>query len=157
MTANFNDAAVFSVFDKLTSYALATGRFDQVNQHEPKNAPGHGITCSIWMQSIRPWHSGQATTTGNVIFNARLYTNFRGQPFDYIDPNLTAATCDYMGALAGDFALGGDNSVYAIDLLGMTGTSLSMQAGYVEIDRQMMRVMTVTIPIIINDMFVQAA
>jgi len=156
---NFNDAAVMTVFDKIVSYALASGRFDHVNQHEPKNAPGHNISCSVWINNILPYRpgSGLNATTGVVQLNARLYTNFRSQPYDMIDPHITAATCDLMGALTADFDFGGEAGVRNIDLLGMTGVPLSAQAGYVEIDRQMFRVITLTIPVIINDMFVQGA
>ena len=161
MTANFNDAAINAVLDRIVSFALATGRFEQVNQHEPKNGPGNGLTCAIWVQRIRPVRSsGLAATSGVIILNARLYTNFKSAPFDYIDPNLTAASTDFMGALSGDFQLD-DNpavaSVREIDLLGMEGQPLEVNAGYLEMDRQMYRVMTVTIPVVINDMFTQVA
>ena len=154
---NFNDAAVMTVFDKVVSYALASDRFDSVNQHEPKNAPGNNISCSVWINAILPYRAGSAinATSGTVQLNARLYTNFRSQPYDMIDPNITMATCDLMGALTADFDFGGDAGVRNIDLLGMTPVPLSAQAGYVEIDRQMYRVMTLTIPVIVNDMFIQ--
>ena len=156
MTANFNDAAINVIFDKIVGHALQTNRFEAVNQHEPKNAPGNGLTCAVWIQTIKPYKgSGLSMTSGVVIMMARIYTNFIAQPYDMIDPNVTAATTDFMGALSGDFDLGGDVDVRAVDLLGMSGTTLSAQAGYVEIDRRMFRVMTVTIPIIINDMFSQ--
>lgn len=158
MTANFNDQAIAAVFDKVVSYAMSTGRFESVNQHEPKSSPETQIHCSVWINNIKPARtSGLAATSGLVVLQARIYVDFRRQPFDMIDPEVTAATTDLMGALSGDFALGGVAGVRAIDLLGMTGTSLSAQAGYVEIDRQMYRVMTITIPIIINDMFSQVA
>ena len=156
---NFNDEAVMTVFDKVVSYALASGRFDFVNQHEPKNAPGHGISCSVWIHMILPYRvgSGLSATTGVVQLNARLYTNFREQPYDMIDPNITAATVALMGAFTADFNFGGAAGVRNVDLLGQTGTPLSAQAGYVEIDKQMFRVMTVVVPVIVNDMFVQGA
>lgn len=151
---NFNDAAVMTVFDKIVSYALASGRFDHVNQHEPKSAPGHGLECSVWMDKIIPVRtSGLNATSGLVSMYARIYTNFRQQPYDMIDPNVMSAVADLISALSGDFDFGGDANVRAVDLLGMSGNPLSAQAGYVEIDRQMFRVMTVTIPVIINDMF----
>lgn len=157
--SNFNDEAVMTVFDKVVSYALISGRFDAVNQHEPKNAPGSGLSCSVWINSIVPYRQGSGlnSTTGAVTLNARIYTNFRSQPYDMIDPNVTSATSDLIGALSGDFNFGGDAGVRNVDLLGMAGIPLSAQSGYVEIDRQMFRVMTLTIPIIINDMFLQEA
>lgn len=157
--ANFNDEAVMTVFDKIVSYELVSGRFDAVNQHEPKNAPGLGITCSTWINSITPYARGSGInlTTGIINLNSRIYTNFRSQPYDLIDPNITSAVVDIMGALSADFDFGGEAGIRNIDLLGSSGTSLSAQAGYVEIDRQMFRVMTLTIPVIVNDMFIQEA
>jgi hypothetical protein len=159
VTANFNDAAVNDVFARLESYAMGTGRFDMVNQHEPKSAPGVGVSFSVWIQLMKPWPkgSGMGITTGVVVFQGRIYTNFRSQPFDMIDPNVTSAAMDLMGSISGDFDLGGNDDVRNVDLLGASGHSLSFQAGYVEIDRQMHRVVTITIPIIINDMFNQEA
>lgn len=159
MTANFNDTAINEVLDKLVSYHLSSGRFDQVNQHEPKNTPGNNITAAIWCQSIGPTKSsGLALTSGLLIMNSRIYQNFRSQPFDAIDPKVMAATTDIIGSLSGDFELGGVGNVRSIDLLGAASNkTLSAQAGYVEIDREVFRVMTITIPIIINDMFNQEA
>jgi hypothetical protein len=156
--ANFNDAAVITVFDKVVSFALATGRFDHVNQHEPKNAPGRGLECSVWMNTITPTRSsGLGAVSGIVTLYARIYTNFRKQPYDAIDPDVMAATADIMGAMAGNFDFGGAANVRTVDLLGgWSNTPLSAAAGYVEIDRQMFRIMTVTIPIVINDMFLEA-
>jgi hypothetical protein len=147
-----------TVFDKVVSFALATGRFDHVNQHEPKNAPGRGLECSVWMNTIAPVRaSGMGAVSGVVTLYARIYTNFRQQPYDSIDPQVMAAVADLMGAMAGNFDFGGAANVRAVDLLGgWSNTPLSAAAGYVEIDRQMFRVMTITIPIVINDMFVEA-
>lgn len=159
MAANFNDAAINGVFNSIVSYCMATGRFDQVNQHEPKSAPGTGIFCSIWINQIRPIEaSGLAATSGVVELQARIYTSFAQQPFDMIDPNVTSATLDIMGALSGDFNFQGTNDVRNVDLLGAyIAGGLRSQAGYVEIDRQIYRVMTIFIPIVINDMFIQVA
>jgi hypothetical protein len=158
MVANFNDAAINQVIDRIVSYGLATGRFDQVNQHEPKSAPQSGISASVWVQTIKPIRgSGLDATSGVMLLNFRIYMNFSAQPFDMIDPSLTAAVTDIMGALSADFDFGGLADVRAVDLLGMYGTTMSALAGYVEIDRKMFRVMTVSIPVIVNDMFSQVA
>lgn len=153
----FNDEAINTVFDKVVSFAMGSGRFETVNGHEPKSAPGNGLTCAVWVQDIRPIRSsGLNATSGLLRLQARIYTNFIQQPADMIDPNVTAAASDLIGALSGDFDLGMDASVRAVDLLGMSGESLSAQAGYIDIDRKMFRVMTINVPILINDMWVQA-
>lgn len=159
MVAQFNDAAINSVLDKIVSYALVSGRFDAVNQHEPKSAPGNQVTFAVWVQSIKPMPraSGLSATSGVILYTGRIYQNFRSQPFDMIDPTVTAACTDMMGTLSGDFNFGGVGGVRSLDLLGMYGPSLSAAAGYVEIDKTVYRVMTLQIPIIINDMFLQVA
>lgn len=158
MSAQFNDKAINTVFDKVLSYALASGRFESVNQHEPRSKPKNGISGALWAQSIRPIRSsGLAATSGVVTFFFRIYTRFNAEPIDMIDPEVMSATSDLMGALSADFDFGGDADVRNVDLLGSQGTPLSAQAGYMDIDRTMFRVMTITIPVIINDMFVQTA
>lgn len=159
MSANFNDAAINAVLDKIVSYALASGRFDAVNQHEPKSAPGNQVTFALWMQRVRPLPkaSGLSATSGMLLLTGRIYQNFKSQPFDAIDPNVTAAALDLMGTLSSDFALSGVPSVRNIDLLGQFGTGLDAQAGYVTVDQSVYRVITITIPVIVNDMFTQSA
>lgn len=152
--ADFNDKAVNDIFDRIIGYAMASGRFDFVNQHEPVNATGSGTICSIWIERIRPIQaSGLNSTSGVLQLNGRIYKNFKSQPQDAIDPDITSAVCDLIGALSADFDFGGDSNVRAIDLLGMTGTPLEAIAGYINLDRQMFRVMTLTIPVIVDDMW----
>lgn len=154
--ADFGDAEVLDLFDKILDFALTSGRFESVNAHEPKNSPGNGVSMSLWIQDIRPIRSsGLAATSAMLLFNARIYTNFVAQPYDMIDPNVTAASVYFIGALSGNFELGGEDDVREIDLLGSYGESLAGRAGYVEIDKNMYRVMTITVPIIINDMWTQ--
>jgi hypothetical protein len=58
-----------------------------------------------------------------------------------------------IGAYSADFTLGG--SVRNIDLLGEYGEKLGAQAGYITIGGVMYRIMTLTIPCIVNDMWEQ--
>jgi hypothetical protein len=154
----FNEAAVNAIFDHAISYALQTGRFESVNGHEPKSNPGNGITCAVWAQTIAPIQAGGlAATSGKVVLNQRIYTNFISQPFDAIDPEVMAAVADLMTAYSGDFEFGGDADTRFVDLLGAYGDDLNAQAGYIDIDRKIFRVMTLTVPVILNDMFVQVA
>lgn len=145
-----------SLFSKVESHALSLGLFERVNTSEPKNAPGHGLTAAIWVQVIEPVQSsGLAATSGRVEFNLRIYTNMLSEPQDAIDPNMTAAVDTLMDAYSGDFDLGA--TVRNIDLLGAHGTALRAQAGYINQDGKLYRVMTVTLPVIINDIWNQEA
>lgn len=153
----FNQAAVSSLFSQIISGIAQLGVVESVTQHEPKSAPQNGLYASVWMDSVTPVGraSGLAAISGVVTFNARIYSSMLQQPYDDIDPGLMTASCAILNAFSGEFTLGG--TARDIDLLGSYGRSLSAQAGYISIDNKMFRVMTVTIPVVVNDMFTEAA
>lgn len=142
---------------RVASKAKASGKFDRVNTHEPKNKPGRGLTCAIWVDRMEParGRSGLNTTSARVVLNCRIYTNMLQNPQDAIDPRVLEAT-DYMfEALSGDFDLGSDTRW--IDLLGASSSHpLYAQSGYINIDNMVFRVMTITVPIIVEDAWAQA-
>lgn len=148
---------VSTILDKLVSHALATGYFERVNTHEPKNAPGNGITSAIWAQSISPARgsSGVAATSARVVFTQRLYSNMVQEPQDEIDPDIMKAVDSLMTKYSGDFELGGN--VNSVDLLGRAGVPLQAQAGYLNVGGKLYRVMDITIPLIVNDVWSQTA
>lgn len=150
-----------ALIDDLASHAEASGYFDRVNQHEPKNAPGRGLTCAIWIDAIGPARglSGLSATTARITFNVRIYSNMLQNPQDMIDPNIMIACDALFEAYSGDFQLGGDAAW--IDLLGVISgharSPLAAQSGYINIDNRVFRVMTITVPIFVNDAWPQAA
>ncbi len=137
------------IINAIVSHAMSTGLFDAVNGHEPKSAPGAGITCSIWAQRIGTASSGQAVTSARVQFNVRLYMPFRSQPEDSIDPAMISAVDVLMDAYAGDFTLGG--LVRSVDLHGAEGTPFESSAGYVTYNQQPYRIYDITLPVVVND------
>lgn len=146
-----------NVIDAASSHALASGWFDTVNGHEPKSAPGNGITAAVWIDSVRPLplRSGLAATSALLVLNVRVYTSFVAKPEDAIDPNLAGAVGALMTAYSGDFDLGG--TVAEVDLLGVYGAPLSAQAGYLNQDNKLYRVMTIVLPAVVNDVWDQVA
>lgn len=143
--------------DRLASHAMTLGIFDRVNQHEPKSKPGRGLTCAIWIDRIEParGRSGLTATDARVVFNVRVYTNMLQNPQDAIDPSVMIAVDQLFEAYTGDFQLG-DESRF-IDVLGMTqGHPLFSQSGYINIDNMVFRVMTITVPVIIENAWTQA-
>lgn len=145
------------IVDRLASHAKALGIFDRVNKHEPKSAPGRGLTCAIWVDRIEParGRSGLASTDARVVMNVRIYTNMLQNPQDAIDPNVMRAADLLFEAYSGDFQLG-DESRF-IDLLGQTqGHPLFCQSGYINIDNRVQRVMTITVPVIVENAWVQS-
>ncbi len=153
---SFDGAAVQSLFDQVVSYVQASGLFDRVNQFEPKASPGSGLSAMVWVQSIDPEQaaSGLASTSGRVVLNIRVFTNMLAEPPDAIDPNVLTAVTTLIGTFSGDLHLG--STVRNVDLLGETGESLSAQAGYLNLDGTLYRVMTLVVPIVINDMWSQS-
>lgn len=152
----FDDAAVRSLFDAVVSHAMTLGVFERVNSHEPKNAPGSGLSCSIWVDVIEPLPdaSGLAATSGRVAFHVRVYSSMVQEPQDDIDPQMLTAVTTLMGEYSGNFTLGG--TVRDVDLLGAHGEPLRAQAGYLNQSGKMFRVMVITLPVIINDLWKQA-
>jgi len=139
-----------------TSHAQSLGVFDRVNGHEPKVAPGNGLTAAVWVQTVAPIRSsGLNSTSICMVFNVRIYTSMLQEPQDSIDPAMVGALDLLMAAYSGDFTLGG--LIRSVDLLGANGVSLAAQAGYVEQDKRLFRVYTVTLPLLINDAWEQVA
>lgn len=141
--------------DLITSVASvlsALAEFPSVNTHEPQSVPSDSITCAVWAQEIEPdpQASGLPTTSARITLAVRLYSSMNQQPYDQIDPAVMNATSAVFAAFSGDFTLGG--TVRNVDLMGMKA-----QAGYVQQDGQTLRVMTITVPIVVNDLWEQVA
>ncbi len=138
----------------LASHAAATGRFDVVNGHEPKNAPGGNLSCAIWVQDYKPASSGLASTSMRLVFNVRLYTSMLQEPVDMIDPDLLDATDLLLADYIGNFTMGG--LLRMVDVRGIDGNPITAQAGYLTQDGKVYRVMTIFIPLVINDVYTES-
>lgn len=147
--------AVSDIYAGVVSHARRLGVFNKVLTHEPKAAPGNGLTCSIWLNSLEPVAtvSGLAVTSLRLELSIRIYENFKAQPEDEIDKRLLNATSKLMDAYTGDFQLGG--TVMDIDLLGAHGEPLRAEGGYLNQDGVLYRVVVMTLPIIIADVYTQ--
>jgi hypothetical protein len=144
-----------TILDVLQSHALASGLFERVNGHEPKNAPGNGLTAAVWGQRIDPvLTSGLASSSARLTVQVRVYGNMLAEPLDGIDPNLIEAVDTLMEAYSGDFQLGG--AAREIDLLGEHGIALTAIAGYLTQDGRLYRVYDLTVPVIVNDAWTQS-
>jgi hypothetical protein len=144
------------IFSAIQSHAMALGIFDRVNTHEPKNAPGHGLTAAIYFVRLAPVPagSGLATTAALLVFVVRIYSPMIQEPQDEIDPAILTATDALIAAYSGDVELGG--RVRNVDLLGQSGTPLSALAGYLPIDSTTYRTVDITLPLIVNDVWSQS-
>ena len=77
------------------------------------------------------------------------------KPADAIDPEIMDAVDVLFTAYSGDFDLGG--TVRNVDLEGATGPGLSAQAGYLNQDGKLMRIMDIVLPVIVSDLWTQVA
>jgi hypothetical protein len=151
MSLSFNAAAVLALFDAVKSLALGLGQFQNVAGHEPKSAPTNGLNCAIWVESIKPVaSSGLASVSGEVTFGLRVYKDFLSRPEDSTDPMVLTAACGLLAAYSGAFTFGG--TVRNVDVM-----TAGAQAGYLNQDGRMFRVMDVTLPVVINDLWTEVA
>src|SRR5258708_20151603 len=112
----------------------------------------------MWRTSVgaagpKAW--GLANTTGRVESHGRVLSILPQEPRDVTAPQILTAVTTLIGEYSGHFTLGG--TVRDVDLLGAHGEPLKAQSGYLDIDRRLYRVMVITLPIIINDLWVQNA
>lgn len=150
-TPDGSESWIDPIFDAVVSNIQRTGYFDKVNTHEPKRKPGSRLTAAVWVQSIVPTVlSGVASTSAVLTFIIRIYQNFQTKPEDMIDPSMLRAGCNVIRQFHDDFDFDLPDLIRNVDLL-----RIGLNAGYVEQDNTMFRVMDITMPIIINDVWAQ--
>lgn len=142
---------------RVVSHAMGLGRFGQVLSHEPVSGPGSGLTYAVWVTDLAPvpLGSGLSETTARLELTGRAYIPADTEPMDDIDTELTGAADALINAYSGDFELGGN--VRKVDLLGAYGTALRARFGYLQLGSTTYRIATLTIPIIVNDVWSQVA
>lgn len=150
--SNFSAEDAAELFSQIKSRAQQLGIFQGgVSTHDPETAPGKRLYCSITLGPIVPVRSsGLAAVSGQVTLMVHVWSSAMQRPLDSIDPQVLGAVCALMGALAGDFTLGG--TVREVDLFAM-----SAQPAYVDFQGQEFRTVVLTVPVIINDMFAEEA
>ena len=149
----FDAAAVKALYAALESHAQKLGVFERVNTHAPVNAPGNGVSCSIELASWAPYAAGSGldATTSKITFTIQIFSSLLQRPLEGIDPQVLTALATLVAEYSGNFTLGG--LVRDVDLFGMQG-----QAGYIpDFEGKPFRVINLTVPIVINDTFVQGA
>lgn len=151
LTIVFRDAR-----DRLASLGLQLGYFDAVRTHEPKNAPGKGLGLFIFCDGYFPvGTSGLNSTSVRMVINAQIRVSMTREPEDDIDLDMLEAADALCAEVSGDFDLGA--GVRAVDLLGQHGPGLGGQFGYLRQGDTLYRVIDISIPCIINDVWTQGA
>lgn len=145
------------VLAELETHCKSRGTFAWVQTVEPDQPPSVGIGCAIWLNSLAPARTGSGLNTTSVVltYNIRLYKSITSFPQETIDTETLLACADLMASMSADFTLQG--MARAIDLLGAYSSGLQMTAGYVEQEGQQYRTMTITVPVVVNDVWDQEA
>lgn len=149
----------FGIMSTIANHHLKLGLFGAVQKRQAMNAPGSKLVAELWPQWIGPADSGLASTSVGMLVMSRIRTNADAMPTDAVDPEIVRAVDRVLNALTGDITLGG--LVRCIDLLGLEGSAvpggnLHAEAGYLEQDGKIHRVMDIFIPVILNDVWEQA-
>lgn len=151
---SFDAAAAKAIFVALESHARKLGVFARVNLHEPENAPGHRLSCSIILGGIaaEPAASGLGAVSGRITFTVHLWSSMMTRPLDGVDPEVLGAVGVLLNEYSGAFSLGGAGGTRNIDLMG-----LRAQAAYLLQEGKEFRTVQITVPIVVNDLWSESA
>jgi hypothetical protein len=149
--------------DAVVSVLQEVGYFDNVMQHEPKHAPGHGITAACWVQDLRalPGYSGLNKTSSLMTYQIRMYKAIDKQgPFireDIIDVNMSKAGAAIIRTVHSPFDFDMDPLVSHVDVMGQhSGAPIALTMGHLEIDGTIFRAGDIFVPIVLRDMWLQS-
>jgi hypothetical protein len=138
-----------AILTKLAGIGKASGLFVKVDKFEPRGQPGNGVTLFLISGPMRAiTSSGLNNASLRWQIDGRLYTPMNYEPASELDAVLTAAASKYLEALCAQFTLGG--LVRCIDVFGSDGEPLSATPGYLGQNDKVYRVVTLEIPLLIN-------
>jgi len=156
LSSGFNQQAILNLKLALKSQASDSGLFRRVLGHEPKSAPGNGVSFALWLGPITPIPtlSGLNATAGKVIWTARIYVPWIQSDEDQTEVQMMHCVLEMLANYSATFTIGG--TVMEVDLLGSYGTALEASTvGYTEIDGTHYRAAELTIPVIIDNLWTQ--
>lgn len=149
-----------TIRDALVSHALTLGRFDAVNAAAPEAIPGTGVYCAFEFDRLTPARSsGLSSTSMIVAFAASIFASLNQEPADDIDALVVEAADALIAEYVGDFTLGG--LVRCVDVRGSEaagggGGGLTARGGYARVGDVNTRVVTVNVPMVVNDLYDEA-
>lgn len=126
--------------------------FVDVLDYESRATVPDGILAAVYFNALRPApaDSGLSATSGVLVLNARLYVSTVRQPYGTVERSIVKAAQQLIAAITASYTLGGN--VRNVDLLGAGGVPLAAEGAYVpSLDGKLMRVITITVPSIVND------
>jgi hypothetical protein len=145
--------------DAICSVAQRVGHFDTCEAYEPREAPNTAMHAACWLLSVRPARAASDLyrVATIVTFLVRLYVpagDGTSQPYDNIDREMFAAVDRLLAAFCAKFTLGG--RVRNVDIFGAHSPGLSSEFGYAAFsgnNGKKFRIATITLPLIVNDMY----
>jgi hypothetical protein len=140
------------ILDALSTFAMNSGYFELVINHEPRSTPQleDQFVLSLTSGSLMPVQaSGLNSISYRWQIDGRIYANADSEPADSIDPALVTAATSFLTSLAGGFSLG--ERLRMIDFYGAHGEQLTAQPGYYTYGDETFRTMDIVIPLILND------
>jgi hypothetical protein len=138
----------------LASRVQATGLIETVNG-ELTHTPGQGLRAAVWLGpgEAVPARSGLAATSVRVDAKVRIYGPVFAVPVDEIDPTMLRALDAICGAYLDGFGMDGVGA--EADPQGISGRRLSWEPGYLDVQAGTCRVVTLTLPVIVDDVWKQ--
>jgi hypothetical protein len=150
---NFNADSVNTVYDQLVSHAQSLGVFDAgVNAAESWSTPGDGVWCMFSAPAIvpLPGESGLAAVSGRLDFKALIGCSANIKPLGRADKVILAAACSLLAAYSGAFTLGGN-------VKDLNPLLITAAPHYLTMEGHTFRVYEITLPVVVNDLWVEAS
>ncbi|HEV7651337.1 MAG TPA: hypothetical protein VGP26_24570 [Actinophytocola sp.] len=150
--SGLNTKGITAGFESLIA---ALGHFETTNGGgDPESVVGNGLHCRHWPQVIEPVAeaSGLGAVSVRLELKVRIYGAVQSLPRDEIDEDLLDAVDAICNAFAGGFTI--DGQVRNVDIYGAHGLKMRGDAGYLDVQEGTCRVLTITLPMIINDVWI---
>lgn len=146
----FDAAASRALFSAVSSHAKSLGIFKAVATHTPMSPPPNELAAWIILGPVQPVpSSGLAAVSIQVTFLIYVTSSMLQKPLGDIDPGVLGAVSLLMNAYAGAFTLGG--LVREVNIFG----GLKAEPSYMDFEGKPLRVMEITLPMIVNDAWVE--
>jgi len=148
----FDAAAARALFSAVKSHAQSLGIFKEVLTHTPMNAPPNGLNVYMTLGPVVPvTSSGMAAVSLQVTFMVYVTSSMLQKQIDDIDPAVLGAVSLLMNAYANDFQLG--NLIRNVEIF----KGLRAEPGYLDFEGKPLRVVEITLPMIVNDAWVETS
>lgn len=150
------------IIDAVVSDVKQSGYFSQTIEDTINKGPDGKLTALVWLQNVGVAQraSGLNTSAAMLTFMIRVYANqiARDKPVfvETMPRRLVKAVSNLIRRYHDNFDFGG--VCRNVDCLGeFVGGGLSATSGYEEIGGSWYRMMTLAVPVIVNDVWVQTA